>query len=265
MNTIKPRFLLLALLIVPLLSGCWGFTTHSYPEDKQPVSLRRFQALSQLAGGDRATEQGGQQWIYLDRAYTTTYSFNAFAGVRFPDDQQVPCRYADTPVEDIEMRTEWWPMYWFIPIPFGQHLYVRCQGDDDTVPVGWGSEENVDAWISLARHQPMSSTAFAGVVERSRGRKIELSEAVRSFKVRAESAVREKKYWEAADLLDQGLTLEPAWAQGHYNLGLICEELGLFDCAIDEMNKYLALVPKSENARAIQDKIYVWQGKLRAS
>lgn len=88
-----------------------------------------------------------------------------------------------------------------------------------------------------------------------------LPESARKYKVQAESAVSDKNFAEAALLFRQALENAPWWPEGHFNLALILGETQEFDTAITEMKRYLALVPGAPNARAAQDKIYVWERK----
>ena len=88
-----------------------------------------------------------------------------------------------------------------------------------------------------------------------------LSEEARSFKVRADNAVRNKLPSEAADFYGEALRIDPWWPEGHFNRGLILAEIEMFNDAIFEMKRYLKLVPNATNARAVQDKIYILQGE----
>ena len=92
----------------------------------------------------------------------------------------------------------------------------------------------------------------------------ELPEAARRFKVQAEDAVREKKFDDAADLYKQALDISPLWPEGHFNRALVLGETGSYDSAVREMKRYLLLVPNASNARAAQDKIYIWERKADA-
>jgi tetratricopeptide (TPR) repeat protein len=86
-----------------------------------------------------------------------------------------------------------------------------------------------------------------------------ISEDVRSYKIMAEANFRAKRFDAAVSGYESGLKLAPWWPEGHFNVALILGELGRFPEAIQHMNKYLKLVPDAPDARAAQDKIYVWQ------
>lgn len=86
-----------------------------------------------------------------------------------------------------------------------------------------------------------------------------LPEAARRFKVQAEAAVAQQAFAEAAGHYRSGLRLAPWWPEGRFNRALLLGETGGYREAIDEMQKYLALVPDAPDARAAQDKIYEWE------
>lgn len=91
--------------------------------------------------------------------------------------------------------------------------------------------------------------------------KFVMPESARRFMVQAEDAVREKKFDAAADLYKQALDVAPLWPEGHFNRALVLGETGSYASAVSEMKRYLLLVPNASNARAAQDKIYVWERK----
>lgn len=91
--------------------------------------------------------------------------------------------------------------------------------------------------------------------------KPEFTEAARKYKVQAEDAVSEKAFEDAADLYGEALNVAPWWPEGHFNRALVLSEIGDFETAVTEMNRYLLLVPEAPNVRAVQDKIYIWERK----
>ena len=88
--------------------------------------------------------------------------------------------------------------------------------------------------------------------------KPQLPEEARKFKVQAEFAVQEKQFTNAADLYGKALDIAPWWPEGHFNRALILGETKKYWDAMREMKRYLLLVPDAPDARAAQDKIYVW-------
>lgn len=93
------------------------------------------------------------------------------------------------------------------------------------------------------------------------GGKMALPEEARKFKVQAEDAVNDKNFEEAADLYAKALNIALWWPEGHFNRALVLGEGRFYEGAIREMKRYLALVPKAPDARAAQDKIYMWERK----
>lgn len=79
---------------------------------------------------------------------------------------------------------------------------------------------------------------------------------------RAEAAVKDKDYVDAAELYLKAGEIEPAWPTSHFNAALVLSELGEYEFAIREMNRYLALVPGAPNAHAAQQRIYEWEHKV---
>ncbi|HUR67086.1 MAG TPA: tetratricopeptide repeat protein [Chitinophagaceae bacterium] len=92
--------------------------------------------------------------------------------------------------------------------------------------------------------------------------KPDLNEDARRFLVQATTATEEKRYNDAIDLLEKAITADPAYPQAHFNRALLWAQVSIYGAAILEMKKYLMLVPDATDARASQDKIYEWEGKL---
>ena len=88
-----------------------------------------------------------------------------------------------------------------------------------------------------------------------------LSEDVRRYAVQAEAAVTEKRFDDAAGLYLRALQVAPWWPEGQFNAAMILADLHRYLPAIEHMKNYLALAPDAPDARAAQDKIYVWQGE----
>lgn len=90
-------------------------------------------------------------------------------------------------------------------------------------------------------------------------------EAVRRYQVMAEDAIRNKRFTDAVADYSAGLKVAPWWPQGHFNAAVVLGELHYYGEAIDQMQKYLALVPDAPNARAAQDQVYRWQSEEQAA
>jgi len=128
----------------------------------------------------------------------------------------------------------------------------------------------VIAFKTLAAGMPPESPAeverFQAIVRQYReaATKPEFPEDARRFRVRAESAVSDKRFDDAADRYEEALKLVPWWPEGRFNRAVVLGDLERYTEAIREMKKYLALVPDSPNARAAQDQIYSWEDKSTA-
>lgn len=122
----------------------------------------------------------------------------------------------------------------------------------------------VRAWYVWAREGPALYLAQEAAFEQAAQNylktsvKPQLPENAVRYKVKAELAVRQKRFEEAADLYSQALGIAPWWPQGHYNRGLILGEMGSHEEAVAELKRYLTLEPDAANARAVQLKIYEW-------
>jgi tetratricopeptide (TPR) repeat protein len=112
---------------------------------------------------------------------------------------------------------------------------------------------------------PGAKAAFAEVVRfyHSQKERPTLPEEARKYRVQAESALKEKRYADAADFYEQGLVITPWWAEGHFNRAVVLAEANNFEDAIFEMKRYLELEPKSADSRIAQDKIYEWESKTK--
>ena len=94
---------------------------------------------------------------------------------------------------------------------------------------------------------------------RSANPKPKLPEEAHKYRVQADFMVKQNQFQQAADLYAKGLELAPWWPQGHYDRGFILGELKQYREAMQEMKRYLALVPNAPDARAVQDQIYQWE------
>lgn len=127
----------------------------------------------------------------------------------------------------------------------------------------------VRAWYVWARegttYYMAQEAAFERVAQEylASASKPMLGEEARSFKVQAEDAVKNKRFEDAADLYAEALQVAPWWPEGYFNRALILGELKEFDTAVFEMKRYLRLAPDAADARAAQNKVYVWQAEVK--
>lgn len=149
-------------------------------------------------------------------------------------------------------------------------------GSGSAVWTGYGDDGNkvarrmASAILTLkaaweADFSPQANEAFKSVADayRKSPQKPALPEEARRFKVQAEAAVQEKNLSKAAFMFREGLLVAPWWPEGRFNHALILGEMGDYSVAGQEMQRYLQLVPDAPNARAAQDKMYVWEGKSK--
>jgi len=119
------------------------------------------------------------------------------------------------------------------------------------------------AALSRNSNEAANSAHFAEVAKayRETTSRPVLSEEVHRFRIQAEGAVLDKKFYDAVDLYEQALEVAPWWPEGHFNRALVLGEIKEYDLAIIEMKRYLLLVPNAPNAREVQDRIYDWERK----
>jgi tetratricopeptide (TPR) repeat protein len=97
---------------------------------------------------------------------------------------------------------------------------------------------------------------------RAAGGNLSLPEEARKCFVQAEDVVNNKDYNSAVNLYYKGLEAASWFPKAHYNLAiLLAEHQQNYPEAVAEMKRYLELDPNAPDARAAQDKIYVWEGK----
>ena len=149
-------------------------------------------------------------------------------------------------------------------------------GPGNTVWTGKGDDGNKAArrmasailTLKAAWEADFSSAAnesFKGVADayRKSPQKPSLPEEARRFKLQADAAVKEKDWSRAAFVYREAVLIAPWWPEGRFNRALILGEMGDYSVAKQEMQRYLQLVPDASNARAAQDKIYVWEGQAQ--
>lgn len=159
----------------------------------------------------------------------------------------------------------------------GPPCFLSFGGASTFAPVIGGSDclergrPVVDAFATLRRAalasqappSPQDEARFAQMASqyRSASPKPGPNEEIHKFEVQGQSAIRDKDFDSAEDYFAQGSVAAPWWPPFHFDRAMVLGELGDYDAAVVEMQRYLALVPDAANARAAQDKIYVWQRK----
>ncbi len=92
-------------------------------------------------------------------------------------------------------------------------------------------------------------------------RKPEVSEEVYKDRLLAEDALKSKDLNGAALHYEAGVTSDPTWAQGWYNVALVYAELQDYFDAAECMKHYVILVPEAQDVRAAKDNIILWEAK----
>jgi tetratricopeptide (TPR) repeat protein len=154
--------------------------------------------------------------------------------------------------------------------PSGEVVEMNCL-EKKTLKFRWESSQPTRRFAELLHSlamfpfQPEEEAAFQALAKRYREvkDKPQASSEVRFYKVGAETAVREKRLDDAVVAYRKALQIDPTWPPGRFNIALVYGELGLFEIAVAEMNKYLLLVPGANNAQIAQDKVYEWQSKIK--
>jgi len=140
----------------------------------------------------------------------------------------------------------------------------------------WKSQDEaqgfVDAVVAMKYYSSKQaladdSAAFADFQEKAKvwqalSQKPPLPDEARRFRVLADDAVQNKDFDKAANYYEQGLAIEPMWPAGQFNAAVIYGELKLYPMAVVHMKRYLALKPDAQDAKADQDKIYIWEEKV---
>ncbi len=121
-----------------------------------------------------------------------------------------------------------------------------------------------DALHALLRTVTQAAEADAQLVEvaaryRALPVKPALPEEAHRAKVQADFAIGLKRYADAAGYLAEGIRHAPWWADGRFNRALLLAETGRYRDAVQEMRRYLLLVPEGPDARTAQDRIYQWE------
>ena len=87
-----------------------------------------------------------------------------------------------------------------------------------------------------------------------------ITEAQRKYIVQANSFSKDTLYTKAIEAYEKAIKIDQvSYPAAYYNLALLLAEKKDLKEAINNMKKYLLLVPNAPDARAAQDKIYEWE------
>lgn len=129
------------------------------------------------------------------------------------------------------------------------------------------AKEFATAWYVLSQprqlQDPATDSGLLDAVKRYQAVPQTHAETLRRIQVQVESALKEHHVPEAAKLYRDAIKNAAGWPEGHFNLALLYGELEFYTDAINEMRRYLFLVPTAPDARAAQDKIYDWELKAK--
>lgn len=172
-------------------------------------------------------------------------------------------------VESFRYRYADYPTPRFMNNMEGYHLCLQQTGCVENFKIAGAVRRQADvqqsllgAWSALAQRRNAVDPASDPLMQNLTS--VADLEQLRRVQVQVEVAMRDNRNVDAARLYRDALRTTPAWADGHYNLGLLYGELELYPEAITEMQRYLYLTPNASDARAVQDKIYEWEAAMAA-
>ena len=166
------------------------------------------------------------------------------------------------PVADLAVRVQTIGNTAWVYFTAGNNLYLAAIPVDSAMNIA-----NALAVIKSAPTPKEQQAAFDEQAKSYRDAPVKPvpGEDLRRYRVQADAAAKDGRFQDAANFYAKALYIAPWWPDGQFNAGLILGDyLHQYDKAIDHMTKYLELVPNAADARAAQDKIYVWEGE-RAS
>ena len=121
-------------------------------------------------------------------------------------------------------------------------------------------QEKTKAKIKAAKNEQFKLTAEK---YRTLEAKPEITEQTREYLVQANNAAEEKRYNDAINLFEKAIEIDPCLPKAYFNRAMLLGEANRYSEAVDDMEKYLLLVPDAANVRSAQDKIYEWKAKIK--
>lgn len=252
-------------ILAVLVTGC---AEQHYRASPQTVG-ELADPLTALMAIQRSTEErGGSFESCLDQnghgLATVSFSGEKIQIICKKDGRQRIVRYREAPeVEAISHGNN-----------FGHITLHRRDGTAQRVidTVYWpkfeSAKEFADAWYVLAQprqlRDPATDAVFLDAVKRYQANPKPYEEALRRVQIQVENAIKEHNVLEAATFYRDALKTAVGWPEGHFNLALLLSELDFYPDAINEMRRYLYLIPAAPDTRAAQDKIYEWERKAKS-
>jgi tetratricopeptide (TPR) repeat protein len=164
----------------------------------------------------------------------------------------------------------------FLTLNFGSHAVGKafpgtlCTGANDDAECRSAASRFAAALNALARSSSLANFNAESFHQRTAAWraltvKPELSDEIHTRILLAEDAVKSNQPEEALRFYDEGVGLDPTWAQGWFNAALVAAQLNLYSDAILYMQNYLEVVPDATDAASAGDQIKVWKYKAQHS
>lgn len=169
-----------------------------------------------------------------------------------------------------------------IQVEYIGDLSYRCisfsYGNQGLHTIFWGGSEQeakvfVDAINAMRYYSSSAGLAdetanFMGFKEKAKAWralpvKPTLPASANRYRVLAEDAFKNKDFAKAIGHYEKALEVYPLWPQGQFNAALICGETESYAEAVGHMKRYLELVPEAKDAKAAQEKIFIWEEKAK--
>ena len=247
------------------------------PASPMATVARLTAAIGEREPGEDVLKRGAEfektwRWYAQRQDASIVHGFRDHVQVSTPEGPTLACRFRDTPEVQVDESGGFTDYHLGVKVNCdNRQSYERywnvsssMNGADVMTPLRPVAARIAKLWylMTLVPAEPPGSFQAQAQAYRDAATKPELPEAAREFKVRAETAVAEKLFFDAVEGFDRALQIAPWWPQGHFNVALVLGELKTYGLAVEEMERYLQLVPEAANARQAKDKIYYWRGKL---
>ena len=242
------KWMLGCLLLVAGCASAPTVYTSDFTTLKQPqISLP--EALANVKHGIETDYYGNQNIQVSKEGFSYEYGGNKYS-TRFDEIQNMEVFYNSSGDYCADGKGDLGNVCWksqndaqrFVDAVQAMHYYTSKQYLTDQSTAFADFQEKVKVWQALPQKPP-------------------LPEEARRFRVLADDAVQNKDFDKAADYYEQGLAIDPMWPAGQFNAAIIYGELKYYSRAAMHMKCYLALKPDAQDAKAYQDKIYIWEEK----
>jgi tetratricopeptide (TPR) repeat protein len=113
---------------------------------------------------------------------------------------------------------------------------------------------------------PETAARFEALAKQYREQTVKpsISEEQRKYIVQANLLTKRKNYIGAIGLYRKAIAVNPVdYPEAYSNMALLYAQENYYQRAIDQMKRYLLLVPDARDARSAQDKIYEWELQMK--